>query len=141
MVASREIRLKSLPVLDNFDIATVSAPNPGPGEVQVRNLWVTVDPYMRNRMIDRTQNAPPRDDRMSEIAASNATMFGWRPRFELGKALQGGAIGKVVASKDQSLRPGDLVASWLGWRKVFNAPADNLEHLETRHLRLANPRG
>jgi NADPH-dependent curcumin reductase CurA len=135
MVTSREIRLKSrpagMPVVGNFDVATVSVPDPSPGEVQVRNLWMTVDPYMRNRMADRAPNAPPRGDRISEIAASNATMFGWRPPFELGEVLQGGAIGKVIASTDQSLRPGSLVLSWLGWREVFNTPAGTLEKLET----------
>src|SRR5689334_1242040 len=113
MVTSREIRLKSrpagMPVVDNFDVVTVSVPDPAPGEVQVRNLWMTVDPYMRNRMVDREPNAPPRDDRISGIAASNATMFGWRPPYELGEVLEGGAIGKVVASNDQSLRPDTLV--------------------------------
>src|SRR5258708_14684565 len=114
-VMSGEILLNSgpagMPVADNFDVATVSVPDPAPGEVQVRNLWMTVDPYMRNRMADRAPNAPLRDDRISEIAASNATMFGWRPPFELGEVLQGGAIGKVVTSNDQSLRPGTLVSS------------------------------
>jgi NADPH-dependent curcumin reductase CurA len=140
MVTSREIHLKSrpadVPVLDNFDVVTVSVPDPAPGEVQVRNLWMTVDPYMRNRMADRAPNALPRDDRISEIAASNATMFGWRPPFELGEVLQGGAIGEVVASNDQSLRPGDLVSNWLGWREVFNAPAAALERLDTFGLPL-----
>jgi NADPH-dependent curcumin reductase CurA len=135
MVTSREIHLKSrpagMPAVDNFDVATVSVPDPAPGEVQVRNLWMSVDPYMRNRMANRARNAPPRDDRISEIAASNATMFAWRPPFELGEVLQGGAIGEVVASNDQSLRLGDLVSSWLGWREVFNAPRGTLEKLET----------
>src|SRR5258706_14196738 len=107
MITSREIRLKSRPVgmpsADNFELATVSVPDPAPGEVQVRNLWMTVDPYMRNRMADQAPNAPPRDDRISEIAASNATMFGWRPPFVLGEVLQGGAIRNGVASNDQSL--------------------------------------
>ena len=140
MVTSREICLKSrpagMPVVDNFDVVTVSVPDPAPGEVQVRNLWMTVDPYMRNRMVDREPNAPPRDDRISGIAASNATMFGWRPPYELGEVLEGGAIGKVVASNDQSLRPDTLVSSWLGWREVFNTPARSLEKLETFGLPL-----
>jgi NADPH-dependent curcumin reductase CurA len=140
MVTSREIRLRSrpagMPVVDNFEVAIVSVPDPAPGEVQVRNLWMTVDPYMRNRMIDRAPNAPPRDDRISEIAASNATMFGWRPPFELGEVLQGGAIGKVVASNDESLGPGAVVSSWLGWRELFNTPAGTLEKLETFGLPL-----
>jgi NADPH-dependent curcumin reductase CurA len=53
MITSREIRLKSRPVgmpnADNFELATVSVPHPAPGEVQVENLWMTVDPYMRIR--------------------------------------------------------------------------------------------
>jgi NADPH-dependent curcumin reductase CurA len=44
MVTSREIRLKSRPIgmpsADNFELATVSVPNPAPGEVQVKNLWM-----------------------------------------------------------------------------------------------------
>ena len=54
MITSREIRLKSrpdgMPSADNFELITVSVPRPAPGEVQVQNLWMTVDPYMRNRM-------------------------------------------------------------------------------------------
>jgi NADPH-dependent curcumin reductase CurA len=42
-----------MPNADNFELATVSVPHPAPGEVQVENLWMTVDPYMRNRMAHR----------------------------------------------------------------------------------------
>src|SRR6266852_5225258 len=58
MVASREIRLKKrlvgAPSADNFELATVSVPALALGEVQVKNLWMSVDPYMRGRMVDRT---------------------------------------------------------------------------------------
>jgi NADPH-dependent curcumin reductase CurA len=114
MVASREIRLKSRPIgvptADNFELATVSVPNPASGEVQVRNLWMTVDPYMRGRMIDRASYVPP---------------------FKLGEALQGGAIGEVTVSNDPRLRPGDLVSTMFGWREAFNAPAATLQKLDT----------
>jgi NADPH-dependent curcumin reductase CurA len=57
MVRSREIRLKSHPVgmatAENFELATVSVADPRPGEVQVKNLWMSVDPYMRGRMVAR----------------------------------------------------------------------------------------
>ena len=47
MVTSREIRLKSRPIgmpsAENFDLATVTVPDPAPGEVQVKNIWMTVD--------------------------------------------------------------------------------------------------
>jgi hypothetical protein len=112
MLRAREIRLKTrpvgLPASENFELAEVDVPEPGPGEVLVRNMWMSVDPYMRGRMYDRPSYVPP---------------------FELGKALQGGAVGKVVASNDAKFKPGDLVDSMLGWREAFVAPAAALNKL------------
>lgn len=103
MTVSREIRLKTRPVgvpaVTDFELASVELAAPGPGEVQVRNLWMSVDPYMRGRMYDRPSYVPP---------------------FELGKALQGGAIGQVVASNDPDFAVGDIVNSMFGWREAFN---------------------
>ncbi|HLI65718.1 MAG TPA: NADP-dependent oxidoreductase [Caulobacteraceae bacterium] len=114
---SREIRLKSrpagVPTHDNFELATVELPDPGPGEVRVKNLWMTVDPYMRGRMNDAKSYVPP---------------------FQLGEALQGGAIGEVAASNAPELKVGDLVNSFFGWREAFNAPARILEKLDTHGL-------
>jgi len=114
MTTSREIRLKSrpvgTPVADNFELATVELPAPGAGEVQVRNHWMTVDPYMRGRMNDVKSYSPP---------------------FALGEAMQGGAVGEVIASNDPSLAVGDLVQSMYGWREAFNAPAAAVQKLET----------
>jgi NADPH-dependent curcumin reductase CurA len=114
---SREIRLKSRPVgaptADNFELASVDLPAPGPGEVQVKNLWMTVDPYMRGRMNDARSYVPP---------------------FQIGEALQGGAVGEVVASNDPSLKAGDLVSTMFGWREGFNAPAGAVQKLETHGL-------
>jgi len=117
MTTSREIRLKSrpigMPTADNFELVSVPVPGPAPGEVQVKNLWMTVDPYMRGRMIDRPSYVPP---------------------FKLGEALQGGAIGEVAASNDPALKPGDIVSTMFGWREVFNAPASTVQKLETSGL-------
>src|SRR5260370_11480226 len=145
MVASREMRLKQrlvgAPSADNFALATVSVPAAALGEVQVKNLWMSVDPYMRGRMVDRTsydphlplgEATPARE--IGEVAASNSTMYGWRPLFQLGEALQGGAIGEVVASEDPRFKPGDLVSSMFGWRERFNAPASTVEKLDTLGL-------
>ena len=65
MVTSREIRLKSRPVgmpsAENFELATVTVPAPTPGEVQVKNIWMTVDPYMSAAWsIKRRDNARSR---------------------------------------------------------------------------------
>ncbi len=114
MVTSREIRLKSRPVgmpsAENFELATVTVPDPAPGEVQVKNIWMTVDPYMRGRMVDRASYVPP---------------------FQLGEPLQGGAIGEIAASNDPRLKRGDLVSTMFGWRESFNAPAANVQKLDT----------
>ena len=62
-ISSRECHLKSrpqgVPTHDNFEIVTVQLPDPGPGEVQVKNLWMTVDPYMRGRMNDESYSPLP----------------------------------------------------------------------------------
>ncbi len=114
MTTSREIRLKSrpvgTPVAENFELASVELPAPGAGEVQVRNHWMTVDPYMRGRMNDVKSYSPP---------------------FALGEAMQGGAVGEVIASNDPSLKVGDLVQSMYGWREAFNAPAGAVQKLDT----------
>ena len=114
---SREIRLQSRPAgapsADNFALAEVELPAPADGEVQVRNLWMSVDPYMRGRMTDRPSYVPP---------------------FQIGQPLQGGAVGEVVASRAEGFAPGDLVLSMLGWREGFNAPAGALQKLDTHGL-------
>jgi hypothetical protein len=109
---AREIRLKSRPVgtpaADNFELAEIELPALKDGEALVRNLWMSVDPYMRGRMYDRPSYVPP---------------------FQLGEALQGGAIGEVVQSNDPNLKPGDLVESMLGWRDHFVAFGGALQRL------------
>ena len=142
MIKSREIRLKSRPVgmptVDNFELVTVSVPDPAPDEVQVKNLWMSVDPYMRGRMVDRASYGQSsrlgqahQERATGEVAVSNSTMFGWRPHFQLGDVLEGGAIGKVVTSNDPRLKPGDLVSTMKGWREWFNAPVGTLQKLDT----------
>ncbi|MEB3366334.1 NADP-dependent oxidoreductase [Saccharopolyspora mangrovi] len=101
-----EIRLASrpqgLPTMDNFDFAEVEAPQPGEGQLLVRNLVMSVDPYMRGRMNEGKSYVPP---------------------FEVGKALEGGAVGEVVSSNAEGYEPGDLVLHMLGWRDYAVVPA------------------
>ena len=114
---SREIRLKSRPVglpqAENFEVATTTLKDPAAGEVQVRNLWMSVDPYMRGRMYDRPSYVPP---------------------FQIGEPLQGGAVGRVVKSNDPNFAPGDLVESFLGWREGFVAPGAALTKLPASNV-------
>ena len=68
------------------------------GELLVENLWMSVDPYMRGRMRGR------------------ATHLGG---FVPGEVLEGGAIGRVLASRHANYAKGDYVASMKGWREYF----------------------
>ncbi len=100
---SREIRLKSrpagMPGPANFELAEVALPDPGPGQVLVRNAYMTVDPYMRGRMMDRQSYVPP---------------------FQVGEAMTGGAVGQVIATgPDAPFKVGDHVMSMAGWREAF----------------------
>jgi NADPH-dependent curcumin reductase CurA len=99
---SKEIRLASrpsgTPTLENFQLAETTLPALVDGEVRVRNLWMSVDPYMRGRMRDYESYLPP---------------------FQIGQALEGAAVGEVVASHAAEFEPGDLVLSMLGWRDIL----------------------
>ena len=110
---SREIRFVSRPkgaaTQSNFEIAEVELEPLGSGEVRVRNTWMSIDPYMRGRMRDYESYLPP---------------------FQIGKVLEGMAVGEVVESNDPGFATGDIVLSFMGWREVFNAPAAALQKPE-----------
>lgn len=88
------------PQADDFGQVSNDAPEPGAGEIQVRNTWMSVDPYMRGRMYDRESYVPP---------------------FQIGEVLQGGAVGRVTASNHPDYAEGDLVQSMAGWREAWTA--------------------
>ena len=97
---TREIRLASRPdgepTEDDFEIAETAIPEPGPGEVLVRNSYLSVDPYMRGRMRDVKSYLPP---------------------YEVGKVMDGGAVGQVVASNDGPFEEGAWIQHQAGWRE------------------------
>lgn len=99
MTKGLEIRLasrpKGWPTTDNFDVVEVDVPEPGDGQVLVRNVVMSVDPYMRGRMNAGRSYVPP---------------------FEVGRALEGGAVGQVVTSNADGLKAGDFVLHNAGWR-------------------------
>ena len=102
MTISREIRLKSrpegMPTADNFELAETKLPAPSQGELLVKNRYMSVDPYMRGRMMDRQSYLPP---------------------FQIGQPLEGGSVGEVVESNNDKFKPGDIVLGMLGWREYF----------------------
>ena len=96
-------RPTGVPTLDNFEIADAEMPQPGEGEVLVRTLYLSVDPYMRGRMNDRKTYVEP---------------------FALNEVVTGGVVGEVVESRAEGLTPGDIVTGLLGWQLYQTARAD-----------------
>ncbi|WP_214324381.1 NADP-dependent oxidoreductase [Nonomuraea sediminis] len=113
-VSSREWRLIARPVGEptpaDFELAQVQVPDPGPGQVLVRNTWLSVDPYMRGRMNDVPSYVPP---------------------FVLGEAMTGGAVGEVVASEASEVPVGTTVQHFQGWREYALVDADAVQPVDT----------
>ena len=98
-MTNRRVLLKSRPVGEpkptDFEIADAPVPKPQDGEILVRTIWLSLDPYMRGRMND-----------VKSYAAS----------VELGQPLVGGTVGEAVESRDAAFHPGDLVLTYGGWQ-------------------------
>ncbi|MFB5600409.1 MAG: NADP-dependent oxidoreductase [Nitrososphaeraceae archaeon] len=103
---SREICLtefpEGIPKDNNFKLRQVEIPEPTKdGEFLVRNIWMSVDPYMRGRM---------RKEGNSYISS-----------FKLGKPLEGSCVGQIVASKNNQFAVGDYVLGMFGWREYWSS--------------------
>lgn len=88
-------RPTGMPTHDNFALREIDSPALGEGQIRVRNLWLSVDPYMRGRMNDAKSYADP---------------------FALDAPMGGGAVGEVIESKAESIAVGDKVQHMAGWR-------------------------
>ena len=97
-----------LPKAEDFALREVELSGPNDGEVLVENLSLSVDPYMRGRMIDRRSYMSP---------------------FQVGEALTGGAIGRVAKSNHPDFAEGDHVESHFGWREAYVSGARALRKL------------
>jgi NADPH-dependent curcumin reductase CurA len=119
VMISREIRLasrpKGIPNAGNFLLAQSEVRPPQEHQVMVRNLFMSVDPYMRGRMNEGKS---------------------YVPSFELGEVLDGGAVGEVIESNAGEFKPGDIVTSNYGWREYFVAAPKELHRVspETQPL-------
>jgi NADPH-dependent curcumin reductase CurA len=110
---NREVRLAARPTGfpkdSDFELAETPIPEPGEGEVLVRNVYMSVDPYMRSRM--------------SEVKSYAAN-------FEVGEPLYGGAVGQVIESRSDNLSEGDWVNSMKGWREYYTADGSSLMKID-----------
>ncbi len=109
---TRAVRLtrypQGKPESGDFEIVEQPLPPLNEGDVLVKNLWMTVDPYMRGRM------RPGK----SYVNA-----------FEIGAVLDGEAIGQVVKSESPDFAVGDQVRSMFGWREAFVSNGKSLQKI------------
>jgi len=80
---------------ENFRVETGPVAKPDEGEVLVKNLWLSLDPYMRGRMSDAKS---------------------YVKGVDIGEVMVGQTVGEVLESKDPKLKPGDHVLTQLGWQ-------------------------
>jgi len=104
---NKEIRFASrptgLPTPENFEFVDTDAPQPDEGEVLIKTIFISVDPYLRGRMREGKSYVPP---------------------FVIGQVIESGVVGEVVESKSPDFKPGDVVMGMLGW-KLYNVAAAN----------------
>lgn len=99
MARNKQVLLASRPSgwveESNFRIVETEMPKPGPGELLVKNVWLSLDPYMRGRM----------------NAVKSYTKY-----VEIGEVMVGGTVGEVVESNHPRFKAGDYVVGSLGWQ-------------------------
>jgi len=88
-------RPKGFPKPSDFKLVETPAPEPGEGEILLRTLYLSVDPYMRGRMNEGASYARG---------------------VELGQVMVGGTVGEVVASRHPDFQPGDVAQAQIGWQ-------------------------
>lgn len=111
--SNRRVLLKSRPPAepspDDFEIVEAPQPVPGDGEVLVRGVYLSLDPYMRGRMRDVKSYAAP---------------------TQIGEVMPGGMVGEVLESKADGLAKGDIVEGYLGWQEYAAVPAAQLRKVD-----------
>jgi NADPH-dependent curcumin reductase CurA len=110
---NRQIVLKrrpnGMPLPEDFDLVEGPLPEPGAGEVLLRGIYLSLDPYMRGRISGVRSYAKP---------------------TELGEVIEGRVVGQVVRSRDTALRDGDYASGGFGWQLYSAVPASGLQKLD-----------
>jgi NADPH-dependent curcumin reductase CurA len=110
---NRQILLASRPhgepALDNFKLVESETPEPGPGQVLLRTIYLSLDPYMRGRM-----NAGPSYARPVEV----------------GEVMEGRAVCEVVKSNLPQYQPGDLVVAGTGWQEYALSDGKGVQKID-----------
>src|SRR5919107_6229348 len=83
------------PKLSDFRLEEFAIPAPGAGEVLLRTIWLSLDPYMRGRMSEGPSYAAP---------------------VPIGGVMEGGTVCEVMASNNPGFAKGDVVLARAGWQ-------------------------
>lgn len=117
---NRQIRLASRPTgwaePANFELTEEAVRDPGKGEILVRNIFMSVDPYMRGRMNEGKSYVPP---------------------FQIGEVLQAGVVGEVVASNNDAFSEGEFVSGALGWENYSISDGQGLTKIRNTDVPLS----
>jgi NADPH-dependent curcumin reductase CurA len=97
--------------VENFRLEQVPVPAPGPGQVLVRNHYLSLDPYMRGRMEESKSYAESQ---------------------KLGETMIGGTVGVVEASNNPGFAAGDTVLGMFGWQEYGLSDGTGLMKVDTR---------
>lgn len=97
------------PSADNFRFVEAAVPSPGEGQVLLKILYLSLDPYMRGRM-----------SAAKSYAAS----------VEIGEIMEGGTVAEVVESRHPDYKVGDLVLSYSGWQSFALSDGTGLRKLD-----------
>jgi len=100
---------------DNFRIDSAPVPQPREGEVLVKNLWLSLDPYMRGRMNEGKSYAA---------------------RQEIGEVMIGGTVGEVIESKNPKFARGDQVLGMFGWQQYGLSDGKGLNKVDASRVPL-----
>jgi len=114
LLADRPVNRRVLE--SDFKVETVDAPEPGEGQVLLRTLWLSLDPYMRGRMSAARSYAKP---------------------VELGEVMTGETVSEVVTSRVPALKPGDRVLARAGWQEYAALPAGEVERIDPEGMPLS----
>jgi NADPH-dependent curcumin reductase len=102
-------RPEGAPQLGNFRLEQSPGPEPREGEVLLRTLWLSLDPYMRGRMSTARSYAKP---------------------VEVGEPMVGGTVNEVIESRHRDYRPGDIVLGYAGWQDYAVSNGAGLRKLD-----------
>ncbi len=108
------------PTSDNFRTETVPMPSPGDGEVLLRTIYLSLDPYMRGRLSDAKSYAEP---------------------FEVDAPLGGGTVCEVVESRSADVATGDVVLAFTSWSTHAVVPAAAVRKLDPSRAPLSTALG